>query len=155
LSQLIDYVIDNAILFNYLINIYIAGSGRISQRAAGVLNVLALRNERLLRSHYGKLVRVLGDSSVPNRLKRNTVRLFQFVDIPATYRGRVVDLCFGFLLDKKETIAVKVFSMTVLERLAQGSPELLRELVMVIEDQLPYAGPAFRSRAAKILKRIR
>jgi hypothetical protein len=80
--------------------------------------------------------------------------MFQFVPIPTDRQGQIMDIAFCFLRDKRETIAVKVFAMTVLENLSVDSPELGQELRIIIEDQLPYAGPAFRSRASKILKRL-
>ena len=87
-------------------------------------------------------------------IKRNTIRMFQFVPIPAGRQGQIIDIAFHLLQDKRETIAVKVFAMTVLENLSVKSPELGQELRIILEDQLPYAGPAFRSRASKILKRL-
>ena len=60
-------------------------------------------------------------------------------------------ICFSFLQNPKEPIAVRVFSMTVLAQIAKKQPGLKKELTLMIEDQLPYAGPAFRSRARKVL----
>ncbi len=66
----------------------------------------------------------------------------------------MADSCFTFLSDPKEPIAVKVFSMSVLANITKKQPELRDELRIVIEDQLPYSTPAFKSRGGKILKEL-
>jgi hypothetical protein len=57
-------------------------------------------------------------------------------------------------MNKKEPIAVKVFSMTVLANLSKSSPDIKKELRIAIEDQLPYGSAGFVSRAKKVLKEI-
>jgi hypothetical protein len=91
---------------------------------------------------------------IHNAVKRNTMRLLQFAKIPKAYSGQVVEKCFHYLLDKKEAVAVKVFSMTVLSHIVRNEPELKHELRIIIEDYLPYATPGFISRARKVLKEI-
>ena len=153
-SQLVDYVGVNIRLFKVLINTYIRGPYRITQRLAGPLNQIAIKRPDLLKPHFRQLAAALEDPSASTALKRNTIRLFQFVPIPASRHGQILDIAFRFLQDKRESIAVKVFSMSVVEALSVNKPELCQELRIIIEDQLPYSGPAFRSRATKILKRL-
>lgn len=88
-------------------------------------------------------------------VKRNVVRLLQFAEIPKRNHGKVVDLCSKFLGDKSESIAVRVFSMTVLARMSRIYPELKSDLRLMIEEQLPYGSAAFLSRSRKVLKEIR
>jgi hypothetical protein len=86
-------------------------------------------------------------------VKRNIMRLLQDIEIPKQLYGTLTDKCFT-LMDPKETIAVRVFSMSVLASIAKQEPDLKRELRIVIEDQLPYASAGFLSRAKKVLKEI-
>ena len=153
-AQLIDYVGFNAKLFNSLINTYIRGPYRITQRVAGPLTQIAIQKPALLKPHFKRLTTALAAPDASTAIKRNTIRMFQFVPIPAGRQGQIIDIAFHLLQGKRETIAVKVFAMTVLENLSVNSPELGQELRIILEDQLPYAGPAFRSRASKILKRL-
>ena len=154
-TQLVDYVINNDQLFKSLIDTYIAGPYRTTQRLADAVTEIAITNAKLIRPHWGTLIKALTHQEATVALKRNTIRMMQFVSIPSTHQGKVWDLCFRFLLDRSETIAVKVFAMSVAEILSRNIRELRQELVIVIEDQLPYSGPAFRSRAAKVLKALR
>jgi hypothetical protein len=154
-SQLVDYVTDNNYLFKSLINTYIQGPNRITRQLAGALIEIALSKPDLLRPHWRRLIKSINDPGASVGLKRNTIRLMQFVPVPRTQQGNVIDLCFRFLTSKSETIAVKVFAMSVAELLSRDIPELRRELIIVVEDQLPYSGPAFSSRAANVLKALR
>jgi hypothetical protein len=56
------------------------------------------------------------------------------------------------LLDADEPIAVKAFSLTILENVCKKEPDLARELVLIINSQFTYSTAAYKSRAKKILK---
>lgn len=57
------------------------------------------------------------------------------------------------LADVKETVAVRVFCMTVLDNLSKHYPEIKQELRVILQDQLEQGCTAgFRSRASKILR---
>jgi len=79
------------------------------------------------------------------------MRLLQYVDIPEKYQGEVLDICFRYVSSPAEPVAVKAFSLTVLSNLAKLYPEILPELKLVIEQQLPHQTIAFKTRAKKIL----
>lgn len=148
------YVGSNRFRFKQLINVYLTGPYRITQRAAWPLSICAENHPALFDSHLGKILKHLDQPNLHNAVIRNTLRLLQFVDIPTRHRGQVVHLCFHYLQSKKEPVAVKVFAMTVLSRLVGREPALRRELRIIIEDQLPYGSPGFVSRATKILKEL-
>ncbi len=84
-------------------------------------------------------------------VRRNVARLFQFVDIPKRYEGRVFDACYNLLADPTETVAVRVFSMTVAAKIAKNEPELLEELRMVAMKYPQASTAGFRSRARRVL----
>jgi hypothetical protein len=153
-SKIADYVGDNKALFNDLVDVYLTGPYRITQRAALPINICAERSPLLVIPHLKKLLDHLDKPGLHGSGKRNTIRLLQYVVIPERYRGRVAEVCFRYLQDKKEAIAVKVFSMSVLAQIARDEPGLKRELKLVIEDFLPYSSPAFISRAKKVLKEL-
>ncbi|MGI9545496.1 MAG: hypothetical protein ACR2MX_19700, partial [Cyclobacteriaceae bacterium] len=88
-------------------------------------------------------------------LKRNTLRLWQDLDIPKSLEGEVANICFGYLSSSREPIAIKVFSMTVLLNLTKRIPELSNELQILVEDQLPYGSAGFKSRGRKVLRALK
>ena len=152
--KIADYVGDNTSRFKALLDIYLSGPYLITQRAAYPLGICTERHPSLISPHLSKILRFVKVPGVHDAVKRNTMRMLQFIEIPGRYHGRIVSLCFEYLQSKKEPVAVKVFSMSVLSRIIQDKPELQKELRIILEDQMPFASAAFLSRARKVLLRI-
>jgi hypothetical protein len=108
----------------------------------------------LLTPHIEKLILNLQHENLHDAIKRNTVRVLQNANIPESLHGILVDICFKYLQNPSEAIAIKVFSMTILFNLTNYYPELKDELKFVLEEQFPFQSAGFRSRAGKILKQI-
>lgn len=80
--------------------------------------------------------------------------MLQHIAVPEELQGTLAGICFKYLA-AKESVAIRVFSMTVLANLAQQQPDLRNELCLLLEDQLPYASPAFTVRANKLLPKLK
>lgn len=142
--------------FAVLMHLFLHDEYRIVQRSAWVVSIIAEQHPALLIPYMDIVMEKLTGPATPDAVKRNVVRLLQYVLIPEELHGKVMDLCFGFLADPAEAIAVRCFSMTVLANLAQTYPEIKQELQTVIEEcleQHPSAG--FIARAKKTMKHIR
>ena len=155
MMKIVDYVGDNPARFKALVDVFLAGPYRITQRAAWPLSYCAEREPALIIPHLKAILNYLKKPGIHDAVKRNTIRLLQFIDIPKRYQGQVADICFAYLQDPKEPVAIRAFSMTVLASIARQNPDLREELAIMIEDHLPYASPAFVSRGRKVLKEIR
>lgn len=153
-NKIISYVAKDPKRFAELIDIFLEGPYRITQYASWPITVCAERYPDLLKPHLKKLVKNLRREGLHDAVKRNTVRSLQFIDVPKSLQGEVVDVCFKYLTGD-EALAIKVFSMTVLARIAKDQPELKNELIPIIEDQMPYGSPGLRSRGSKILKKLK
>jgi hypothetical protein len=152
--KIVDYVGASTARFKVLVEVFLTGPYRITQRAAWPLSYCVERHPELIKPHFKALLRMLKQQDTHVAARRNVLRLLQFVEIPARHRGQIVTLCFDLLQDRKEPVAVRVFGMAVLANLVAYEPELAGELRIVIEDNLPYASPAFLSRAKKVLKML-
>lgn len=150
--KIADFVGVNPERFEQLVSVFLDGPYRVTQRAAWPLSICVERHPSLIKPHLGTVLKQLEKPGIHDAVKRNITRLLQYTDIPKRYQGKVLDLCFNLLQDKKEPVAVKVFSMTVIYNLTHDQPEIRKELFTIIEDLLPYATAGFRSRASKILK---
>ena len=150
--KIADNVGVNKARFKKLLDVYLTGPYRITQRAAWPLSLCVERHPRLIQPHLGQILRHLERPGVHDAVRRNTVRMLQSIEIPPRFRGKVADLCFAYLKNRKEPIAIRVFSMTVLKNLSTTEPDLMQELRLLIEDELPYASAAFRARARTTLK---
>ncbi len=148
------YIGNDNIRFAELMELFFHGEYRINQRAAAVMNKVAERKPRMIEPYLAPLVENLQKPELGDAIKRNTVRLFQFIKIPKDLYGPLANVCFQYLASHDEAIAIKVFSMRVLEIISEDIPEFRNELKILIEDQLPYGSTGFKSRGKKILKRL-
>jgi hypothetical protein len=154
-NRIVRYVGKDPKRFNTLVKVFLAGPYRVTQRAAWPVAYCVEHHPDLVKPHLSTLLKHLGKPGIHDAVKRNTIRLLQFIDIPKRNQGQVAAICFQYLQDTKEPVAIRVFSMAVLGNLARENPELKQEIAILIEDHLPYASAAFRSRAKKVLKEIR
>jgi hypothetical protein len=67
-------------------------------------------------------------------------------------QSQLLEITFDWLLNPKESIAVKANSLTVLHRFCKIHPELENELRAIIADQYERSTAAFQSRAKHILR---
>ncbi|MBL7857608.1 MAG: hypothetical protein JNM57_07955 [Cyclobacteriaceae bacterium] len=154
-GKVVDYVGNNPARFNTLIQVFLNGPYRVTQRAAWPLSICVEHYPALIVPHLSIVLKQLERTDVHDAVKRNIVRLLQFIDVPKRHRGKVAALCFGFLQQRHEPIAVRAFSMTVLAHIVRHEPALKTELQIVLEDMLPYGSPGLVSRASKVLREIK
>ncbi len=140
--------------FGRLMDLFLHGEYRLAQRAAWSVGICAERRPELIVPWLKLLLAKMKDPGVHDAVRRNGVRILQFAPIPRRLQGTVADLCFRYVASPDAPIAVRAYSMTVLERIAAEEPELKRELRLVVEQILPYSGAGIRSRARKLLKKL-
>jgi len=148
------YIGDNPERFEELLNIFMSDDYRQVQRASWIVNTVAESHPGMVTKYLPQIVAQLHEPK-HDAVKRNVLRLLQFLEIPENLKEDLINICFDILLSAKEPIAIKVFGMTVLEKATRGIPELQNELALIIEDQYPYGSAGFKSRANKILKKIK
>ncbi|MBP9212216.1 MAG: hypothetical protein KBF97_05405 [Bacteroidetes bacterium] len=141
--------------FAVLARLVLSQDADIVLRASWLLTLCAERTPSLLLPWIPKLITAAARTDASDALRRNIVRSLQFIDIPRRSQGRAAELCFGFLQDAAVPIAAKAFSMTVLANIARSEPDLKHELVLVIEQLVPYGSAGIRSRARKVLNQLR
>ncbi|HMH23102.1 MAG TPA: hypothetical protein VK563_15060 [Puia sp.] len=153
-DRIVNYIGSDKERFAALMHLFFKGEYRITQRAAWPVSYCVRQHPHLIRPWFKPLLDQLAKSDRHIAVIRNTLRLLQDVPIPQKYHGRVMSICFDFIQSPDTAIAVKAFSLTVLEHLAADYPDILPELRLIIEEQWDQATPAFRSRAKKILKKL-
>lgn len=151
--KIVKFIGNDEAKFKALMHLFFNDEYRVVQRTAWVVNMCAEAHPGLIKPYLNKMLDYL-HMPVHDAVKRNTVRIFQFVDIPTKLIGKAASICFELLQSKDESVAVKVFSMTVLGRIVQHEPELKNELRLIIEDQFPYSTAGFSARAKKVLKKL-
>ena len=153
-SQIVRYVGDNPKRFKELFDLLVSDNPRHVQWSGWALSDIVQRHPHLITPYLRGLLKKV-NSKAHVSIKRNTMRIIQFIDIPKTLTGLVFDKAFSLFTDTSESIATRVFSMTALRKVAMMVPDLKNEVIIVIEEQIPYGSPAFRSRAKADLKNLR
>ena len=149
---IVEFIGDDPQRFAELMKLFFAGEYRLTQRAAWPMNYCAERHPKLIRPYLPKLLDCLEREDMHDAVRRNVVRLLQYIETPKRLPGKVYSHCVDLLDDIEQPIAVRVFAMTVAARIAQSEPDLLNELKLIVSKHLPHATAAFRVRAREILK---
>lgn len=113
----------------------------------------AIKNPSLIQGHLEGIIGNLKRTDIHKGVRRNTLSLFVYGPIPEEFEGKIMDLCFNFISDPVETTAIKSSSLGILEKISKKYPEILPELTIILEDQLPYETTSFKLKVKGILKR--
>ncbi len=138
--------------FDELFNLFLNDEYRVVQRAAWPVSYCVMAHPEFIKKHWPALIKNLQKPNLHNAVKRNSIRLLQDIKIPKKYQGQIMDICFKYVESPTEAVAVKAFSLTVLGNLAKQYPEIIPEIKLLIEEQLPHQTAAFKSRAKVFLK---
>jgi hypothetical protein len=148
IREITDWVGADPQRFAELYTLFLGDDRLLSQRAAWAVGDCVEAHPELIRPHMGTLLRNLERPHPHPAIARNTFRLLQFAPVSGEWEGRVLSAAMA-ALGGTAPIAVKVYAMTILRKLADLYPDILGEARLLIDEQWAEAGPAFRSRARK------
>lgn len=151
-ARIVAYIGDDKKRFAELMDLFFGNEYRVTQRAAWAVSNCAENHPELIRPYLKKIVVNLEKPDLHDAVKRNSLRLLQFIDVPSSVQGRLVDRCFNYIVSVDEPIAIKAFALTVVQRICEKEPDLKQELVLVARDLSEHSeSPAIRSRCKNIL----
>lgn len=151
-EHIVKYIGSDANKFDELMQLFFGEDTRIVQRSSWVLGKVGEEQPQLIHNYLPKMIALL-DQPVHDAVKRNIVRIMQFIEIPEELHGIAIDKCFSLLMNRKESVAIRAFSITVLDNFCKQYPDLMGELISVLKSEMEYTTAAFKSRARKIIKR--
>ena len=152
-NRIVNYVGSNPTLFNQLVKLLILGPYRVSQRVSWPISICVEQRPNLAKPHLNTFLKILKKETIHDAVRRNIIRLLQFIEIPKRYYGKVWSVCYQFM-ETRYPIAIRVFSMTVLAKIA-NQPDLKNELILLIENHIPLGSAGYISRARKVLKELK
>ena len=148
---IVDHVGSDPKKFAELMSIFFEGEYRLTQRAAWPMNYCAERQPQLIYPYLPRLVAQLERDDVHDAVKRNALRLMQFVDMPSRLKAKTYSICVDLIADPQQPVAVKVFAISVAAKIARSSPDLLKELRLVVKEILPHSSIALHKRAREVM----
>lgn len=153
-TKIVNWVGSSQLRFDELFGLFLNDEYRVVQRAAWPVSYCVIAHPAFINKNWKNFIKNLKKPGLHDSVKRNSIRLMQDIEIPEKYHGEIMNICFKYLESPTEAIAIKAFSLTVLGNLAKKYPEIIPELKLLIEDQLPCQSAGFISRGKKILKHL-
>ena len=153
-TRIVKWVAADQQRFDELFKLFLNDEYRVVQRAAWPVSYCVIAHPSLITRHWDELIKNMEKPGLHDAVKRNTLKLLENIPLPEKYHGAIMNICFNSLESPTATLAVKVYSMAVLGNMAGSYSEIIPELKLLIEDQLPHQTPGFKSRAKKVLKQI-
>ncbi len=151
-NKLIRWIGTDRRRYGELMNFFLNGEEQLAKKSAWIIGHCTESHPELAGPWIEPMIKKIQEPETQGALKRNVVRILQFVEIPKKLQGTVTNLCFDLISSPNEEIAVRTFSMTVISNIAKNEPDLMKELATVVRQMLPYSTPAFRARARMIIR---
>jgi len=140
--------------FKKIIDIIYKEKDPLPQRASWLLAVVNNKHPELLQPYLEKFIDTITDLKI-DAARRNMLVVLASHDIQKKLQGKLISVCFDFILSPTEVVAVKTHAMQCIANIAKTHRELIPELKSAIEDQLPKTTAAFHSRARMVLKKLK
>ncbi len=152
-THIVNWVGTSQQRFDELFKLFLNDEYRVVQRAGWPVSYCVIAHPEFIKKHWAALIKNLGKPNLHPAVKRNSIRLLQDIEIPEKYQGSIMDICFNYVASPTEAVAVKAFSLTVLKNLSKQYPEILPEIKLLIEEQMPHQTAAFKARAKVFLNK--
>jgi hypothetical protein len=131
-DQIIRYVGSDKIRFNNLMLLFLGNDRVLSQRASWPVGYIGIKHPNLLNPHFKKMIAHLDDPNIHDAIKRNTLRIFETIDIPEKYCSQIFDLCLRFISGELYAIAIRAFAITTATGICKKIPEFKNELKLIL-----------------------
>ena len=150
-DQIIEFVGTSKPRMKALMSFFFHENLRYNQKASWPIGYIGCRHEALIAPYLPQMVKAL-DNPAHDAQVRNTLRIFEDIDIPEEVEGQLCDKCFNYIMDVKYAVAIRAFAMTVLHKIVKKYPDLQQEFIAIIKEQMPHGTAAIKVRGRKILK---
>ncbi len=151
-----DWIGNNPQRFGALMQLLLKDEQKVVQRSAWVLSLVTDKNSELITPYIEDMLALSARANVHVAVRRNLTRILHKFPIPQNQHEAIMNLCFKWLMNPKETVAVRCFSMEILCNLSHTYPELKNELIHIIKDALEHqvVSAGFIATAKRSLKSL-
>jgi len=139
--------------FSSIMEMILNDEDPVPPRAAWVAELMSQKDPELIKPWMDNIIQNLEKFTHPGT-RRNILKILMRTEIPEEHQGRLIDICFRWIMDENKKVASKVFAMQIIENHIPLYPELGVELSEVIQDQWDKNSAGFKSRGRKVLKNI-
>ncbi|MBK7850579.1 MAG: hypothetical protein IPJ66_05390 [Bacteroidetes bacterium] len=150
-EKVVKYVGTDKARFRELMTCYLSNEKVLAQRAAMSVGYCAMEHPELFSGYFPKIIKAI-KMPMHDAVVRNGLQIFRRVNIPESMESKIVELCFELMSAADSPIAIKVYAISVIQKIAKKYPELLVELKARVNAQLPFESKAFAAHARRNLK---
>ena len=152
----VNLIVKNRDHFRETLDLCLVDEYPISMRAARVVQLYCEKDPGVIYPYLDEILPKILSSGIDG-VKRNFLKIFgEFIDMQRLSEpGPLLNACFDWMLDPKEKPAVRIHAIYVIYRIADGNPDLLKELYASIGLIMPEGPASIRAMGAHMLKRIR
>lgn len=88
---------------------------------------------------------------------RNLLRIFTERPLPSDEKvlGHLASFCFSVIEGEPRSVAVEVYALTILSKLAGMIPELGDELILILNGKLDHPSAAISSRSRHLIRKLK
>ena len=127
---------------------------KIAWRAAWVVDNLARKERHLVDPYLPQLTEIV--LKTPHQgVHRHITNILRMTDPANIDNGHLIDACFHWMTYSETPVAVQANAMEIIANLCTIYPELANELISIIETGFEMGSAGYRSRAKKILSKLK
>lgn len=153
-DSMVDLIEQKPELFEDFWTLFISIQEPVSRKAAWIISHAAFRIPHLIREEHLREMVVSAPGMKHDGKKRNLAKVLTLVKIPEALYGEVLDLCFRWLNDSGESIAVRAYCMDVLLTISIEIPEIRGELVSTIENHMDRFSTGLKNKGGKVINKL-
>ena len=145
---------DNEILFNELLLFCFEEKKQFSNRASRVVEKISLNNPKLFLKNVDQIILKLPqlkDNSVARNFLQAIFNNIHFIE-DENQLGRIVNFCFSNINNAYLPIALRYYSIKIINELTQKFPELIPEFTETLQMLLNDESVGIKGYSRKLLK---
>ena len=152
-DEIIMYVGQSPKRMKELMSFFFHEKWRYNQRSAWAVGEIGVFSPDMIQPYLAKMLEGL-DNAKHIAIVRNTIKVYSEIAIPEDLEGELFDRCMKYVEDTKAAIAVRCYSVNVLETIASKYPELQEDLVAILSEHMPHGSAGFKYRCRRAIKRF-
>jgi hypothetical protein len=134
-TKIVNYIGADKVRFKMLMQIFLGNDPRLQQRSAWAMSDIAVQHPQLIKPYLKHLLPKLNEEGHP-AIKRNILRIIQYIEVPEKYEAQLFDDCFRMIRNSAYPVAIRAFAVTVAANICNKYPELKGELKPVLKELL-------------------
>jgi hypothetical protein len=139
--------------FEELYQLVFSENLKLAWRAAWVLEKIHLKQPDLVVNKISELISALPGFKHDGQ-KRCSLLIILRSPLPDPISVELINICFDWLVSPKESIAIRVNCMKILEKICQAEPDLTNELILCLNDDFSKCSKGFQKAASNLLKKL-